>query len=141
MENGTETENLELLMPDGTDYYTIDDANYNTYHIDEWAGEVEQALDGKADRSEILSATLNASSWTGSGPYYYDLSGAGIVAGHNYIISDACTTSAQRQAFLEASVGINYSQGGGSGFAAGHLYLVAWFAKPTVNLPIKIEKR
>lgn len=141
MEHGTTTEHLDLNMPAGNDYYLIQDANDNMQTIDDWASDVDENLAGKADKSVIISATLVAASWTGSGPWYYDLAESDIVAGHNYIISDACTTSAQRQAFLEASISINYSQGGGSGFAAGHLYLVAWFAKPTVNLPIKIEKR
>ena len=135
---------LRLNKPDGTDYYNIGDANTNMNTIANWAQDVNNSLNTKATKTEILSATIAASSWSGtSAPYRATVSVSGIVADddHTYFVTDACTTVTQKTAFVNAGISIDYASPHPKGVANGQLYLIAFFNKPTVSLPIKVEKR
>ena len=142
MEYGENTPTLGLRKPAGRDYYTIDDANANADIIDEWAASINARLETVAPKSVLLDATIPASAWTGTtAPYTAAISVNGIdpTKGH-YLISDASTTVAQRTAFVAASIGLNYGANS-RGVSTNTVYLIAFFEKPTINLPIKIEMR
>ena len=142
MEYGTTTPTLGLRKPDGEDYYTIGDANANADIIDAWAESINARMRTFAPKSTVLDATIPASAWAGSNaPFTAAITVNGIDPenGH-YLISDAATTIEQRTAFVAASIGLDYRVNS-KGVSTNAVYLMAFFEKPTVDLPIKIEMR
>ncbi|WP_050696607.1 hypothetical protein [Anaeromassilibacillus senegalensis] len=100
------------------------------------AGRLLNLINGKADKSTTESATLRASSWTGTAvPYTYTLNISGVTATSNQdLIPGATITAEELEAYQEA----NLQDGGQS---AGTITLKAWGEKPTVSIPVRVILR
>lgn len=143
MEHGTTTPHLNLKKPAGNDYYLINDANDNMDIIDAYAASVNATLATLALKSTITDATVPASAWTGTAaPFKAQITVPGInPANGHYLIADASLTVEQRTAFIAASVSLDYAPPHTAGVATNTIFLIAFFEKPTIDLPIKIEMR
>lgn len=93
-------------------------------------------IGNKADKSETVTGTLLAASWTGeAAPYTYTLSVSGVTATSNQEVLPALNITAEQ---LEALQGANIQDGGQ---AANSMTLKAYGDKPTIDLPIRVIKR
>lgn len=91
---------------------------------------------GAASKSTIVTATLAASSWSGSeAPYIYTLSVNGVTLTSNQEILLATSAT---QAQIKAAQSANILEGGQ---AVNTIVLYAWGKKPSVDIPIRIIKR
>lgn len=87
---------------------------------------------GAAAKSSMVTATLTAAGWSGSGPYTQTLSVAGLTADGNGSIGLAQTaTAAEREAARDAMLSV-------TGQAAGTLTVTADGDKPTVDIPVTV---
>lgn len=102
------------------------------------AGDVTTATKGTdyAGASEIVTATLLATSWTGSSaPYTYTLAVTGVTATSNQELLPSLTITEEQLTALQAA---NIQDGGQ---AANSATLKAFGDKPTIDLPIRVIVR
>ena len=102
------------------------------------AGDVTTATKGTeyAGASEIVTATLLATSWTGSSaPYTYTLAVTGVTATSNQELLPSLTITEEQLIALQAA---NIQDGGQ---AANSATLKAFGDKPTIDLPIRVIVR
>lgn len=93
-------------------------------------------LDEAATLSNIKTATLSASSWTGdSAPYTYTLAVNGVTATSNQELLPALNITEEQLTALQAA---NIQDGGQ---AANSVTLTAFGDKPTIDLPIRVIVR
>ena len=82
-------------------------------------------------KSSKVSATLSASSWSGSGPYSITVSVSGVTASNNVeVLIPGSATNAQVEAWMAAGI-VNGTQ------AANSITLKAYGDKPSINIPIE----
>lgn len=97
---------------------------------------VYKLVQEKADKSDPVTATLLAASWTGDdAPYTYTLSVTGVTTTSNQEYLPALDITTEQLKALQAA---NIQDGGQ---AAGTATLKAFGTKPTIDLPIRIIKR
>lgn len=89
-------------------------------------------LDTKVNKSSKVSATMNASSWSGSSaPYTITLSINGVTTSNNVeILIPGSATDAQVEAWMAAGI-VNGTQ------TANSVTLKAYGDKPSINIPIE----
>ena len=93
-------------------------------------------LDEAAKLSNIKTATLFASNWTGSSaPYTYTLAVNGVTANSNQELLPALTITSEQLTALQAA---NIQD---DGQAANSITLTAFGDKPTIDLPIRVIVR
>lgn len=93
-------------------------------------------LDEAATLSNIRTATLFASSWTGDyAPYTYTLAVTGVTANSNQELLPALNITSEQLTALQAA---NIQDGGQ---AANSVILTAFGDKPTIDLPIRVIVR
>lgn len=97
---------------------------------------VYKLVQKKADKSDPVTATLLAASWTGDdAPYTYTLSVTSVTTTSNQEYLPALDITTEQLKALQAA---NIQDGGQ---AAGTVTLKAFGTKPTIDLPIRIIKR
>lgn len=148
------TTNYGLKKPIATEYFTVEDQNGNMDLIDATLKNnaddiaVEETaraaadtalgnlISTKSDKSSVVTATLVATSWTGSAaPYTYTLAVSGVTATSNQeLLPAASITAAQLKAMQSANI-----QDGGQ--AVNSITLKAYGIKPTIDLPVRVIKR
>lgn len=93
-------------------------------------------IGNKADKSEMVTATLLSTGWTGdAAPYSYVLTVSGVTATSNQEVLPALNITAEQ---LEALQSANIQDGGQ---AANSMTLKAYGDKPTIDLHIRVIKR
>ncbi len=84
-----------------------------------------------AGKSSKVSATLSASSWSGSGPYSITVSVSGVTASNNVeVLIPGSATDAQVEAWMAAGI-VNGTQ------TTNSITLKAYGDKPSINIPIE----
>ena len=82
-------------------------------------------------KSSKVSATLSASSWSGSGPYSITVSVSGVTASNNVeVLIPGSATNAQVEAWMAAGI-VNGTQ------TTNSITLKAYGDKPSINIPIE----
>ncbi len=82
-------------------------------------------------KSNKVSATLSASSWSGSGPYTITVTVSGVTTSNNVeVLIPGSATDAQVEAWMAAGI-VNGTQ------AANSITLKAYGDKPSINIPIE----
>ena len=82
-------------------------------------------------KSSKVSATLSASSWSGSGPYTITVTVSGVTTSNNVeVLIPGSATDAQVEAWMAAGI-VNGTQ------AANSITLKAYGDKPSINIPIE----
>ena len=82
-------------------------------------------------KSNKVSATLSASSWSGSGPYTITVSVTGVTASNNVeVLIPGSATDAQAEAWMAAGI-VNGTQ------RTNSITLKAYGDKPSINIPIE----
>ncbi len=82
-------------------------------------------------KSSKVTATLSASSWSGSGPYTIMVSVSGVTASNNVeVLIPGSATDAQVEAWMAAGI-VNGTQ------ASNSITLKAYGDKPSINIPIE----
>ena len=82
-------------------------------------------------KSSKVSTTLNAASWSGSGPYTITVSVSGVTTSNNVeVLIPGSATNAQVEAWMAAGI-VNGTQGTNS------ITLKAYGDKPSINIPIE----
>ena len=90
----------------------------------------------KANKSNVITTTLNASNWEGTdSPYIYSLTIDGITNNSNQEILPSINITAEE---LDAYQSANIQDGGQS---TNTIILKAFGDKPNIDIPIRIIKR
>lgn len=122
----TTTPNLGLTKPATTDYYDIGIHNANMDKID-------TAVNGKAAKSTIRTATLTAAGWTGSSaPYTQTVTVSGLPAGAKGTVGLADTATDEQYEAAVAAMLRKTAQ------ASNSITIKAYGEKPSVNIPIVV---
>lgn len=128
----TKTTNYELVKPAGEDAVSIDVINNNMDIIDSAMKANADGINGKANKSRIVSATLTATNWQSN---TYDLIVSGVTTTSiQEIIPSISITDTQ----LDALQSANIVDGGQS---IDTIRLIARGDVPKVNIPVRVILR
>ena len=84
------------------------------------------------DADMAISVTLDANSWTGTGPWTQTVTATGVAVGNEGVAGFAQGTAAQFAAYVSAVIGI-------SAIGSNQITVRAIGKKPTINVPIEIH--
>ena len=130
--NNTYDPNKYYYVTDDFDSATIINDSISSTSTAYSSSKTNALLGAKVNKSSKVSATMNASSWSGSSaPYTITLSINGVTTSNNVeILIPGSATNAQVEAWMAAGI-VNGTQ------AANSVTLKAYGDKPSINIPIE----
>ena len=130
--NKTYDPNKYYYVTDDFDSATIINDSASSTSTAYSSSKTNALLGAKVNKSSKVSATMNASSWSGSSaPYTITLSINGVTTSNNVeILIPGSATNAQVEAWMAAGI-VNGTQ------AANSVTLKAYGDKPSINIPIE----
>ena len=130
--NNTYDPNKYYYVTDDFDSATIINDSASSTSTAYSSSKTNALLGTKVNKSSKVSATMNASSWSGSSaPYTITLSINGVTTSNNVeILIPGSATNAQVEAWMAAGI-VNGTQ------AANSVTLKAYGDKPSINIPIE----
>ncbi len=130
--NKTYDPNKYYYVTDDFDSATIINDSASSASTAYSSSKTNALLSTKVNKSSKVSATMNASSWSGSSaPYTITLSINGVTTSNNVeILIPGSATNAQVEAWMAAGI-VNGTQ------AANSVTLKAYGDKPSINIPIE----
>ena len=130
--NNTYDPNKYYYVTDDFDSATIINDSASSTSTAYSSSKTNALLGTKVNKSSKVSATMNASSWSGSSaPYTITLSINGVTTSNNVeILIPGSVTNAQVEAWMAAGI-VNGTQ------AANSVTLKAYGDKPSINIPIE----
>lgn len=130
--NNTYDPNKYYYVTDDFDSATIINDSVSSTSTAYSSSKTNALLGTKVNKSSKVSATMNASSWSGSSaPYTITLSINGVTTSNNVeILIPGSATNAQVEAWMAAGI-VNGTQ------AANSVTLKAYGDKPSINIPIE----
>ena len=130
--NKTYDPNKYYYVTDDFDSATIINDSASSTSTAYSSSKTNTLLGAKVNKSSKVSATMNASSWSGSSaPYTITLSINGVTTSNNVeILIPGSATNAQVEAWMAAGI-VNGTQ------AANSVTLKAYGDKPSINIPIE----
>lgn len=130
--NNTYDPNKYYCVTDDFDSATIINDSASSTNTAYSSSKTNTLLASKVNKSSKVSATMNASSWSGSSaPYTITLSINGVTTSNNVeILIPGSATNAQVEAWMAAGI-VNGTQ------AANSVTLKAYGDKPSINIPIE----
>lgn len=130
--NNTYDPNKYYYVTDDFDSATIINDSISSTSTAYSSSKTNALLGAKVNKSSKVSATMNASSWSGSSaPYTITLSINGVTTSNNVeILIPGSATNAQVEAWMAAGI-VNGTQ------ATNSVTLKAYGDKPSINIPIE----
>lgn len=123
------TPNYNLSLPDEDDFFNLEHFNVPKSILDE-------ALAGKANKSDVLSLTLTTSNWVGSAaPYTYVLAVTGATSSNLIETITPGTITDEQLISYEVAQIKKITQ------ATDTITLYAYGTKPIIDLPITVIVR